>query len=594
MKNESNKNKSPDKTNSTLSKNIINEKKDNIPLNISQKHKKENNKIIQNRKNSKKIMINFKKNRNDLNIKVNNNNYNSDSLDNNKLLKTEIYNNKKIIINPKYKENEILENKTIEINKNSKERKNNKENFGAYILQKKLKLFSLTDNNNKNNTYTINIPESNIGPISLKKINHDNNNIMTEANPELKNKNQKRNIILSVKLNNLENIKTKINKNKEILFNSSEKNNISSERIKTNIKLDKDKNNLDVKSNSSKNGKEKSNKINKISLKENKNLTKKEIEMKLSNKEMAKINKEKFINYKKNKSPVKIDIDLDNSYHNSINNDKVSLSSEKDLMNIKETNILSLKDHEIQSNKKKNSINEEPFNKNEEELAKNNNDSEKTRQKYDDYYNIFKQMKPFNERKENRLKLLNNNNNDLILPLNTIETDTFRKSTKNKIIKNNHYKTLFTKIYYDNTQNTINTKKKYKFNEKKKNGTSKDLKIKSIESTQNYLDLYKKDFNETSLEQKFSFKPKMNKIYFNNKTFSKKISHPSFNPKNTNKTKKKILNSFDNINNIFFDNINTNNINNLDEVDYNKNLILDLNHFIPIDQNKLINTFSKH
>jgi hypothetical protein len=260
-------------------------------------------------------------------------------------------------------------------------------------------------------------------------------------------------------------------------------------------------------------------------------------------------------------------------------------------MNIKETNILSLKDHEIQSNKKKNSINEEPFNKNEEELAKNNNDSEKTRQKYDDYYNIFKQMKPFNERKENRLKLLNNNNNDLILPLNTIETDTFRKSTKNKIIKNNHYKTLFTKIYYDNTQNTINTKKKYKFNEKKKNGTSKDLKIKSIESTQNYLDLYKKAFNETSLEQKFSFKPKMNKIYFNNKTFSKKISHPSFNPKNTNKTKKKFLNSFDNINNIFFENINTNNINNLDEVDYNKNLILDLNHFIPIDQNKLINIY---
>lgn len=60
-------------------------------------------------------------------------------------------------------------------------------------------------------------------------------------------------------------------------------------------------------------------------------------------------------------------------------------------------------------------------------------------------------------------------------------------------------------MYYDNSSNTIKTKKKFKFNERKKNGTNKDLKNKLIESTKNYLDLYKKAFNETSLEQKIQF-----------------------------------------------------------------------------------------
>ena len=288
MKNESNKDK------------IVSKKIDNIPLNITQKIKKENNKIIQEKKNSKKMKITFKKysmDRNDLNIKLNNNINASDSLDNKKRLKTEIYNNKKIIINPKYKENETVTNKTLEKNKNSKEIKKSKENFGEYILQKKLKLFSLTNSNNKNNTYTINIPESNIASTSSKNINHDNNNIKTETNIELNNnKKQKRNIILS-----MEKIETKINKNREILFNSSQKNNISPKRIKSNITSYNDKNNLDVKSSSYKKTEEKSNKINK-------SLTKKEIEIQLSNNEMPTNNKEKVINYKKNKSPVKIDI----------------------------------------------------------------------------------------------------------------------------------------------------------------------------------------------------------------------------------------------------------------------------------------------
>ena len=90
----------------------------------------------------------------------------------------------------------------------------------------------------------------------------------------------------------------------------------------------------------------------------------------------------------------------------------------------------------------------------------------------------------------------------------------------------------------------------------------------------------------------------MNKIYINyNNTFHKKLSNPSFIPKakgnieQKNKNKKKTLNSFDNINDKFFNDMN--NLKDEDESNNNKNLILDLNHYIPIDQNKLINTFTK-
>ena len=622
--------------------------KDNIP-----NPEKENYKN-QNKKGPKKYIITFKNysmDKNELKIKTNNNSNNnaaSDTLDDKKILKTEIYNNKKIIMKPKYKEQEIS---TKQI-KNSKERHNSKENFGAYILQKKIKLFSLTNsNNNKNNTYTINIKESNIGYVSSKNINHSKNMIMTETNQkELDNKIHKKNIILSVKLNNevkkiphklnliinkynnkynvkkneKENLKleTKINKNREILFNPSEKNNISPNRIKTNIDIISDKEpknknkkeNLDIKYNSYKKGKKYTNEINKFFLKENnnkiynshKNLVKKEITIKLSNKQIPQnkngTNKEKLINFKKNKRPIKIDINLDNSLV------KESLSSEKDMLNKKEIDILSiLKEHKVTLIKKENT--KELKNKKEDNLSKNMIDSKKE----DDinYFNVKQHLKNINEKNEERTKKLNKNNNNLIAPLNTIETDTFRKSTKNKITKNNnHYNTLFTEILKDKASNTLKTKKKFKFIERKKNGTNKDLKIKLIESTENYYDLYNKAFNDTSsLEQKFSFKPKINKIYINynnNTSFHKKFSNSSFKAKskekneqekllhlstdtNKMKSKKKILNSYDNINNKFFDNIN----NLKDEDDNNKNLILDLNHFIPIDQNKLIDTFSK-
>jgi len=613
--------------NKDLNKNKIPSNIKKIPKGIINKSEKEKNKI-QNKKNSKKYIITFKKysiDKNDLIIKTNdnndiNNNISSDIFDNKKILKTEIYNNKRIIIEPKYKEKE----KEISTNyiDNSKERKNSKENFGEYILQKKIKLFSLTNdnnNNNKNNTYTINIKESNIGSISSKNISHDKNQIMTEINqPKLNDKSTKKNIILSVKLNNEEKkiprkklkleinkynnkyngekeeketlkLETKINKNREILFKSSEKNNISPKRIKTNNNIFPDeekknkneKNNLNVKINSYKKGNSDKNEINKIFLKENnnklfnsnKNLIKKEKEkeIELPNKAIPKNKEETFkkkiINFKKiKKTPIKIDINLDNS------NDKILLS-QKDLLNKKEKNILSiLKETKI------------PSIKTEKENIKDNS-SKNIKEENKNHFNIFKQMKSINERKENKkIKL---------------EIDTFEKSTKNKIEKDNHYKAFLTEVLNEKSSRTLKPKKKYKFSERKKNGTNKDLKIKLLESAENYYDLYNKHFNDTSsLEQIFSFKPKMNKIYINyNNTFHKKLSNPSFIPKakgnieQKNKNKKKTLNSFDNINDKFFNDMN--NLKDEDESNNNKNLILDLNHYIPIDQNKLINTFTK-
>ena len=588
-----------------------------IPKVIIKKQEKEKNKI-QNKKNIKKNIITFKKysmDKNDLNIKIDNNNDNDTSaniLENKKILKTEIYNNKRIILNTKYKEKEkeILSNRI----KNSKERKNSKENFGEYILQKKIKLFSLTNNdNNKNNTYTINIKESNIGSMSSKNISHDKNQIITEINQiKLDDKPPKKNKILSVKLNNADKkiqrkklkleinkynnkyngeqeekeilkLETKINKNREILFKPSEKNknNISHKKIKANKKIfpDKDKrnktdkNNLNVKFNSYKKGNIDTNEINKIFLKEkgnklfnsNKNLLKNEKEIKISNKAIQKnkkeINKEKEINNekekekekninfkKRNKTPIKIDINLDNSY------DKILLPSQKDLLNKKEKNILSvLKETKIPSIQKENALD--------------------------------KQTKSLNERNENK--------SIITLPLNTIETATFKTSIKN------NYNNLLTEVLNEKSSRTLKAKKKYKFSERKNNRTNKELKIKLLESAENYYDLYNKHFNDTSsLEQKFSFKPKMNKIYINyNNTFHKKLSNPDFIPKykenneqNNEQNNKKSLNIYNSVNNKFFDDMN-----NLkeDESNNNKNLILDLNHYIPIDQNKLINTFSK-
>ena len=147
---------------------------------------------------------------------------------------------------------------------------------------------------------------------------------------------------------------------------------------------------------------------------------------------------------------------LDNSY------DKILLPSQKDLLNKKEKNILSvLKETKIPSIQKENVLD--------------------------------KQTKSLNERNENK--------NIITLPLNTIETATFKTSIKN------NYNNLLTEVRNEKSSRTLKAKKKYKFSERKNNRTNKELKIKLLESAENYYDLYNKHFNDTSsLEQKFSFK----------------------------------------------------------------------------------------
>ena len=106
------------------------------------------------------------------------------------------------------------------------------------------------------------------------------------------------------------------------------------------------------------------------------------------------------------------------------------------------------------------------------------------------------------------------------------------------------------------------------------------------ESSRNYYDLYEKTFDDVSLEQKFSFKPKINQIFFdytyninndilndeNKKTID---NHRTFNKKEINKS---ALNSVNKIH------INKD----IDKFNNSKNCILDLNNFIPIDESKLV------
>ena len=315
-------------------------------------------------------------------------------------------------------------------------------------------------------------------------------------------------------------------------------------------------------------------------------------------------------------------IDKSNFDSNDINDElkeKIILSSDKYLFPKTEPKIFSIiKTKKIPEIKRKNKMGIETKEKKEEINKKES--SEKTKKSKTNNNNINSEIISPNERKEYRNKKLNKNNYNLIWHLNTIETESFRGSKINKLINNNHYKPLFTEIPNEHTAKTKKTKKKFIFSERKKNEKNKDLNKKITESSENYYDLYKKAFNDISdisLEQKFCFKPKMNKRYFNydntnNNNFyndkniktyddsallNKKKLPFSFNPKREEKNRKEKLDlSLDvikkNMNNKFFEN-EKENIKDEDEYDNNKNFILDLNHFIPIDKNKLLNTFSK-
>ena len=175
-------------------------------------------------------------------------------------------------------------------------------------------------------------------------------------------------------------------------------------------------------------------------------------------------------------------------------------------------------------------------------------------------------------------------------------------------MSNNHNNQVKSVIsdYIDNynltTEDEGEKKKKYKFHERNK------FSQKTInESSEQYYDVYEKAFNNNCIEQKFSFKPRSKKkdIYRSlnffvpedNNGLIKIKSISSFNQNNDiNNTlnelndksiKKKSMNqSFDE--NMFSDD-NKDDALMLD----NKNFILDLNHFIPIDKTKLMNTMAK-
>ena len=232
-----------------------------------------------------------------------------------------------------------------------------------------------------------------------------------------------------------------------------------------------------------------------------------------------------------------------------------------------------------------------------------------------------------------KIKSTKNQNDDMI-SLNTLDNESFKKSTHKKLIKNNQYKALLTEITTINLNkedfkkdkskdkdkdkdkgNIKKIKKKFKFSERRKGSLHNEPLRKLTESSENYYDLYKKAFNnKNELEQKFSFRPREKKknYYYkysynrnkdieedNNKMLNKKVSTMSFNSK-----QKQVLDNDNNLNefslplnnNMLSNSLNEEKIyiNNEDEeLDSNKNFILDLNHYIPIDEDKLINTFSK-
>ena len=373
--------------------------------------------------------------------------------------------------------------------------------------------------------------------------------------------------------------------------------------------------------------------------------------------------KEKVINFKKSIPPTTIDIDLEldlSSTNNMINANKTSecmtekpfiLSTERYSVQNKEPSTYSLsKNNEIKINfwdnsnasetkllydESKNINNFGKINKS-PSIKKKTEKNKILRTKTDiNERNMHLKNSRFNVQKKSskeisKIKSTKNQNDDM-MSLNTIDNESFKKSTVKKLIKNNQYKALLTEITTinlnkedfnkdkdkdkDKDKGNKKIKKKFKFSERRKGSLHNEPLRKLTESSENYYDLYKKAFNnKNELEQKFSFRPREKKknYYYkysynrnkeieedNNKILNKKVSTMSFNSK-----QKQVLDNDNNLNefslplnkNMLSNSLNEEKIyiNNEDEEqDSNKNFILDLNHYIPIDENKLINTFSK-
>ena len=78
---------------------------------------------------------------------------------------------------------------------------------------------------------------------------------------------------------------------------------------------------------------------------------------------------------------------------------------------------------------------------------------------------------------------------------------------------------MFPELITNWSTSKIIPKNKFRFNERKKNRENGALKIRINASNKNYFDLYEKAFNDSLSEQKFSFRPKMNKRFHRTQIF---------------------------------------------------------------------------
>ena len=670
-----------------------------IPNNIEKETDKEKDKDKENNKKYESKIINIDKKK--INSDKKRQTYNKES---HNQLDFSFEKNEGNTINFKDKDKEnIYKNRfltKIYKNKNiSKERKS-EGSFGSIINQKKLKLFSFASE--QNNNFNINMKGAAIASISLKDIMHESgnrekiliNNIKKDLKKIQQNENidsarkkkpiEKKNSYKKINLNSsnkhketkeILKLESKINKNREILFNSKGKipkeKKEEKDKINCQLLVPNKNNNTNSKIiiqkrityNTSQRNRNFGNRTFNLPKNKNKlynsntNLSKNKLE-KLENKTAIRdFDKDKAINIKRNISPAKVDIDLDTSKSNHIKDDTLSekppvLFSERYSSLNEDSSIYSIlkKNNKkgenlypidnLFSKKKFNKINKSPQikrknmdnnrifqtktemhqapTKNREINNISNENSSKN--EINIYLNLEVEAEEIQKNKISKNQK-NNKKEDIILPLNTLDNESFKNNTVKRLIKNNQYRTLLSEMATinakkhkekedKNKEKERKIKKKYRFSERRR-GSHKNEPIRKLtESSENYYDLYKKAFNDKSLEQKFSFRPKSkyknlnhkynlkNKDNEGEKNINKKISTASFNV-----NQKKILDNEININDFpFHKNVLSNNLDRSKEYDKedenenendNKNFILDLNHFIPIDENKLIKTFSK-
>ena len=458
-------NKISDKKSEKEKESIDNSIKNNNNINPFALDNNSNNQITYKKLNSNEIYNKIlNKEKKDLNNK---NNINPDDInDNNKKEKEKIGDT----IDTGEKKN-IYKNKNLEKNNRYQNiRKISKENFRTIILQKKLKLFSFSNEQNNNNS--LKGKEPNLFSISSKDIIHDKQNIeyplMTEIREDnnkipkkkiinsnkklklLKSKISYKKLKLDLNTNNNKKIigenenkeilklETKINNNREKLFNSKDKK-IDVGKAKNNS-IDKEKKGV-IKKNKiiNFNLKTHNNKLynsNKLLVSKDRD-KEKDNEIKLPNKSYNKTkdkDKEKIINHKKDKTPDKVDINsfISKSKYISIVND-----------NFKEMNYTKKLESNIDSLKAYDKTKNEKLKQSKIKIIKNEEIKEGKEQKNDKNNNKILEINiDLDIEKKNE----DSNNNPLILPLNTIDIDSFKASTMNKLTKNNHYKTLFSEI----------------------------------------------------------------------------------------------------------------------------------------------------